>query len=167
VAVIYLFVFLRNENEAAVAKSEVSQRQATPSSALPPKMPNSAAPPKPPKASQADWTHKELVDFLKTKNGALRKEPATPRKGGVAVWISCDAIAMPGLPPFNTIQVAERGGGWDLLYREHSGVVHCEKYRTAEAARDEAGASNHAFAWGRFLFKGDPLFLEWLKIALR
>lgn len=123
-----------------------------------------AAQPAPPKKSQTSWTHQELVDHLNRGGTVVNRIEAPAPKGSVAIWLVW------GVKFDNrhaaVIQMAE-SGTWEPIYRRGCRIIYCQKHPTEEAARDEAGASDRCFAWGRFTFRGDPAFVFWIKAALR
>lgn len=96
-----------------------------------------------PPRSADDWSHKELIDHLKSRGA---KFVAVPSKHGLRMYLFPPQTRNPehlasvldaGAPPGN------------LVY------ATVDKLGSSQEAKDVAGVSgNNAFSWGRFVFVG-------------
>src|SRR5262249_18402290 len=136
-----------------------------------------------PKGSQANWTHQELVAYLNTLKGgeSVRMVPTTWPVHDVpidAVWLIWESLAN---DPIGKIARLEATGDTAEVFQNRSCIVHCVRHPTEASARetfrniqrdlqkehlDPAKTRDQGFAWGRFTFGGDPVFLFWLRAAL-
>ena len=100
-----------------------------------------------------NWTHAELAKHLETKGFNLRVVPTNQ-------WADKGPAAYFDAGSENYI--VEYLDAWQVR-----DVALVQKVRTAEEARDKAGAKgDKAASWGRFLFVGDPAFVARIRAAL-
>jgi hypothetical protein len=109
-----------------------------------------------------DWSHQELIDH-RHRRGV--KFTAYPTSRGAAHGPAMHIISSRVTNPDERAAILKEGAGNIAEYQV--GVVYCQKKKTAEEARDEAGiGGRRGLAWGRFVFAGDPDFIDQFRRAL-
>jgi hypothetical protein len=102
-----------------------------------------------------EWNHKELVEYLKSQ-GAKVKWRQTPYG-----FLFGPAIYMYPDHPANNALTEEQ--------LRDSGAVYCQKRKTAQEAKDAAGATKApSFSWGCFYFEAKtPEHIDAIKSLLK
>jgi hypothetical protein len=98
------------------------------------------------------WTHQDLINHLRS-NGL--KFGARPYSTGGLLGGPSMFFFRPGKEwEAKTLPLTDFLGSWD-------GIVLVELMKSNDVAREKAGVmGTGGFAWGRFLFRGDPAFLS-------
>lgn len=164
---VFLIVALNSGKETAkppgpspgpVARAPEQARLATQRAEPPPAAPVPSPDPKPPKGAVQDWSHKELIAHLRSKGLQLEADAAETG--------SANGPAMYFFPPGkqHVRRILDGPGAGVAAYWVD--VAYVQKRKSAEEAKDRAGVLEEGFAWGRFVFMGDPLFLDKIRRAL-
>lgn len=103
-----------------------------------------------------EWTHKELLEHLNKKGLKLRAVPTIYKSAY-------------GRPVFFVTESSHVKTDEDAIaaYEKKSGeLVYCRLQKTPQEARDEIGVAGRGFAYGRFIFLGEPPLYDRVRSAL-
>ena len=102
-------------------------------------------------SGQDSWTHKELLDHLRSRGLRFQAEP----RNSFSMYLFQPHSKQQGYPD-EYIQAHGLG----------KGTVQVSKIMSEQTARDAAGVyGENAFAWKQFLFSGDPAFIREIRKA--
>jgi hypothetical protein len=110
----------------------------------------------------SDWTHADLITRLESKGipvAAVRSD----RGPGLSMYFFTGGVEY----EYRQLAVMFDDGMGVGKIQMHGQVVRVSKMDSSAQARDEAATrGERGFAWRRFLFDGDPGFIEKIKAAL-
>jgi hypothetical protein len=103
-----------------------------------------------------NWTHRELLEHLNKKGLKLRMVPTN--LGG--------AFGVPAHFVNESSGIKDADAADTAFDKNSPDVVYCLLMKTAQEAKDQAGASTKGFASGRFAFSGSGAQFEKIRGAL-